>query len=120
MANILIADDSTITRRGLSLILTEAGHTIAGQATTGKQAYLLYQQLKPDLVTMDITMPGMDGVEALRTILKMDPSAKIIMISALDQRKMVLEALENGASHYIIKPFKEEKVLEIIDAVLNK
>ncbi|MEN6460547.1 MAG: response regulator [Syntrophomonas sp.] len=119
MANILIADDSTILRRGLALILTKGGHTVVGQATNGKQACLLFEQLKPDLVTMDITMPVMDGVEALSSILKSHPAAKIIMISALDQKKMVLEALENGAKHYLVKPYKDEKVLATINAVLN-
>ena len=100
------------------LILTKGGHKVVGQATTGEQACRLYNQLKPDLVTMDITMPGIDGVEALTIILKNDPAAKIIMISALDQKRMILAALENGAKHYLVKPFKDEKVLATIDAVL--
>lgn len=119
MANILIADDSTILRRGLTLILTKGGHTVVGQATNGNQACMLYNQLKPDLVTMDITMPGMDGLEALCNIIEADPSAKVIMISALDQKRMVLEALESGAKHYIVKPFKDEKVLATVNAVLK-
>ncbi len=120
MANILIADDSTVMRRGLNLILTKGGHTVVGEATNGEQAFTLYCQLKPDLVTMDITMPVMDGIEVLQKILKTYPAAKIIMISALDQKKMILEALECGASHYIIKPFKDDKVLATVKEVLLK
>ena len=120
MANILIADDSTVMRRSLNLILTKGGHIVVGQATNGEQAYNLYCQLKPDLVTMDITMPGMDGIEALQKILKNDPAANIIMISALDQKRMILEALECGAKHYLVKPFKDDKVLATVKEVLHK
>lgn len=120
MAKILIADDSTVMRRSLSLILTKGRHSVVGQATDGDQAYTLYCQLKPDLVTMDITMPGMDGIEALQKILKYDPAANIIMISALDQKKMILEALECGAKHYLVKPFKDDKVLATIKEVLSQ
>ena len=120
MANILIADDSTVMRRSLNLILTKGGHKVVGQAVNGDQAYALYSQLKPDLVTMDITMPGMDGIEAMQKILKSFPQAKIIIISALDQKKMILEAIESGAMHYLIKPFKDDKVLATVKEVLNK
>lgn len=120
MANILIVDDSTVMRRSLNLILTKGGHKIVGEATNGDQAYTLYCQLRPDLVTMDITMPGMDGIEAIQKILKTNAQAKVIMISALDQRRMVLEALENGAKHYLVKPFTAEKVLATVAEVMNK
>jgi two-component system chemotaxis response regulator CheY len=120
MAKILVADDSTVMRRSLMLILTKGGHTVVGQAVNGDQACILYNQLKPDLVTMDITMPGMDGIEALSKILKSDPSAKVIMISALDQKKMILEAIEHGAKHYLVKPFKDDKVLSTVKEVLQK
>lgn len=120
MAKILIADDSTVMRRSLNLILSKGGHIVVGQATNGEQACTLYNQLKPDLVTMDITMPGMDGIEALQKILKSDPAAKVIMISALDQKRMILEALESGAKHYLVKPFKDDKVLATVKEVLAK
>lgn len=120
MANILIVDDSTVMRRSLSLILSKGGHKIVGQAINGDQAYSLYCQLRPDLVTMDITMPGMDGIESLQKILKVDPAANVIMISALDQKRMVLEALETGAKHYLVKPFTDEKVLATVKEVLSK
>lgn len=120
MANILIADDSTVMRRSLNLILTKGGHTVVGQATNGEQAYTLYSQLRPDLVTMDITMPGMDGIEAMKKILGSYPQANIIMISALDQKMMILEAIECGAKHYLIKPFKDDKVLATVKEVLSR
>lgn len=120
MANILIADDSTVMRRSLNLILTKGGHKIVGQATNGEQAYTLFSQFQPDLVTMDITMPGMDGIEAMQKILKNYPTARIIMISALDQKRMILEAIECGAMHYLIKPFKDDKVLATVNEVLSR
>ncbi|MDD3852976.1 MAG: response regulator [Syntrophomonadaceae bacterium] len=120
MANILIADDSTVMRRSLRLILTKGGHTVAGQATDGASACLMYNQLKPDLVTMDITMPGINGIEAMLKILESDPSAKIIMITAIDQKRMIFEAIKSGARHYIIKPFEDDKVLSTINEVLRQ
>ncbi|MGE5453827.1 MAG: response regulator [Methylocystaceae bacterium] len=120
MANILVVDDSTVMRRSLSLILTKAGHTVVGQATNGEQAFLLYSRIKPDLVTMDITMPTMDGIDAMKSILKNFPDAKIVVISSLDQKKTILEAVELGAKHYIVKPFKDAKVLTIINEVLQE
>lgn len=120
MARILIADDSTVMRRSLRLILSKAGHTVVGQATDGISVCQMYNQLKPDLVTMDITMPGMNGIEAMLKILESDPHAKIIMITAIDQKRMILDAIESGARHYIIKPFKEDKVLYTVNEVLKQ
>lgn len=120
MANILIVDDSMVMRRNLKAILTKAGHTIVAEASNGNQGYLEYKNNIPDLVTMDITMPGMDGIGAVKKIIAEFPDAKIVMISALDQRSMVFEALENGAKHYIIKPITIEKVITVIDEVLHQ
>ncbi|MBN2795375.1 MAG: response regulator [Clostridia bacterium] len=120
MANILIVDDSLIMRRNLSMILKEAGHTIVGEAGNGQQAILLYRRYKPDLVTMDITMPNIDGIDALKHIMTEDPSAKVIMISALDQKAKVYTALRSGAKHYILKPLTAEKINSVIDEVLSK
>lgn len=119
MANILIADDSIIMRKNLKSIITKAGHTVSAEAVNGQQAYLLYNQQETDLVTLDITMPVMDGIEALKKILEKDPKAKVIIISALDQKRMVFQALECGAKYYIIKPVTEEKVINAIDKVLG-
>jgi YesN/AraC family two-component response regulator len=119
MANILIADDSIIMRKNLKSIITRAGHNVAGEAVNGQQAYLLYNKDTVDLVTLDITMPVMDGIEALKKILEKDPEAKVIIISALDQKRMVFQALECGAKYYIIKPITEEKIVNAISKVLN-
>lgn len=118
MANILIADDSIVMRKNLKTIITGLGHNVVGEATNGQQAYILYNK-EVDIVTMDITMPIMDGIGALKKIREKDPNAKVIMISALDQKKMVFEALENGAKYYIIKPVTEEKILNAINKVLS-
>jgi len=120
MARILIVDDSTVMRKNLYTIFTENGHEVVGEAIDGKQAIFLYSELKPDLVTMDITMPKMSGVEAVNVIVNKDNQAKIIMISALNQKQMVFEALKNGAKHYIIKPIDPIKLIGIVNEVLDE
>jgi DNA-binding NarL/FixJ family response regulator/uncharacterized protein (DUF2225 family) len=119
MARILVVDDSSIIRRQLISILTQAGHTIVGEATNGGQAHLMYRTYLPDLVTMDITMPGVDGIEAVKLILKDFPEAKIIMVSALNQRNMVFQAMGFGAKYYLLKPFTEEYVKNTVQKVLG-
>ena len=119
MATILIVDDSIVMRKNLVTIFTEGGHEVVGQATNGKQAISMYSELKPDLVTMDISMPIMRGVDAVKEIVAADPQAKIIIISALNQKQMVFEALNNGAKHYVIKPIVPSKVLGIVNEVLK-
>ena len=120
MARIMIVDDSAIARRNLRTILTKAGHTIVSESENGLQACREYELHQPDIVTMDITMPVMDGVTAVKRILADFPNALIIMISAIDQKNMVMAAVESGARHYIIKPFSPEKVLAAVDTVLKK
>jgi|LGVF01.2.fsa_nt_gb DNA-binding NarL/FixJ family response regulator len=120
MARILIVDDSVVMRRNLKTLLEEAGHTVVGEAINGQQAYFKYKETLPDLVTMDITMPKVDGIDAVKKIIDNFPVAKIIMISALDQKSKVFSALRNGAKHYIIKPITAEKTNEIIQMVLNQ
>jgi two-component system chemotaxis response regulator CheY len=119
LAKVLVVDDSSIIRRNLSSILKKAGHTIVAEAPNGEIGVKEYERHKPELVTMDITMPVLDGIEAVKKIISFDPEAKIVMISALDQRFMVLTALQSGAKHYVIKPFSSEKVLNVIDEVLT-
>ena len=119
MANVLVVDDSSIMRRNLSAILSNAGHNIIGEANNGELGVREYIRRKPDLVTMDITMPVLDGISAVKQIIEFDPKAQVIMISSLDQKSMVLTALQYGARHYVIKPFSPEKVLQVIDNVLN-
>lgn len=119
MAKILVVDDSTMMRRNLGTLLTKIGHTIVGEAANGEQAYHRYKTLRPDLVTMDITMPVSSGIEALEKIMKEDPEAKVIMVSALNQKNMVLEALEKGAKHYIIKPIVVDNIVNVVNKVLG-
>ncbi len=119
MYNILVADDSVLMRRNLKNILKQAGYNIVGEASNGKEAVELYRKFKPDLVTMDITMPVMTGIDAVKNIIDEFPKANIIMISALDQKHMVFKALECGAKHYIVKPFKVSAVLKAIEHVLS-
>lgn len=119
MAKILIVDDSTVMRKNLYSIFSRNGHEVVGEAVDGRQAILLYSNLKPDLVTMDITMPKMSGVDAVSEIIKKDSNAKIIMISALNQKQMVFEALKNGAKHYIIKPIDPNTLLGVVNEVLK-
>lgn len=120
MATILIVDDSILMRRNLRLLLTEAGHKVVAEASNGMEAYKEYAKHQPDLVTMDITMPVMSGLDALKKIIATYPDAKIIMISALDQKNMVFEAIQYGAKHYILKPITMEKILETISHVLDQ
>ena len=115
---ILLVDDAQVIRVMLNEILKAAGYEIAGEASNGLEAVEKYKDLNPDLVTMDITMPTMSGIEAVREIRKYDPEAKIIMCSAIGQKSMVIEAIEAGARNYIIKPFEPQKVINVISAVL--
>ncbi|MFZ5990016.1 MAG: response regulator [Bacillota bacterium] len=119
MASVLVVDDSSMARRNLKNILISAGHSIVSEATNGVQAFVEYEKYKPDLVTMDITMPILSGIESVKKIINSYPEAKIIMVSALNQRVMIFDALQNGAKHYIVKPFSYEKVIEVVDEVLQ-
>lgn len=119
MASVLVVDDSVIMRKNLKSILFAAGHEVIGEASNGAQALIEYDKYKPDLVTMDITMPGMNGIDTIKKIMNKYPAAKIIVISALDQKSMVLEALENGAKHYLIKPVTLEKTIDVVNTVLK-
>lgn len=119
MARILIIDDAKFMRMTLSSILNKANHEIVGEGENGKDAIRLYSELNPDLVTMDITMPEMSGLEAVKAIKKEYPNAKVIMCSAMGQQKMVVEAIEAGAKDFIVKPFDEGRVLEAVNRVLS-
>ncbi|WP_226665531.1 response regulator [Metabacillus litoralis] len=119
MARILIVDDAKFMRMTLSNILIKANHEVVGEAENGLQAIELFVKEKPDLVTMDITMPEQNGIEALKEIKKQYPDAKIIMCSAMGQQKMVVEAIESGAKDFIVKPFDENRVIEAISRVLG-
>jgi two-component system chemotaxis response regulator CheY len=119
MAKFLIVDDAAFMRNMLKDILVKEGHEVIGEAGSGDEAVLKYEQLRPDIVTMDIVMPGMDGLEAVRGIMKTDPNAKIIMCSALGQQQMVIDALQAGAKEYIVKPFQPLIIVETLKKVLR-
>ena len=114
MTSVLVVDDAVFMRTMLKKLLTEAGLEVAGEAENGEMAVARYQELKPDLVMMDITMPKMDGLEALKEIMRTDPQARVVMCTALGQERTVMEAVQAGAKDYIIKPFKAENVLEVV------
>lgn len=114
LKRILITDDSPIMRRNLNAILSKAGYEIAAEAANGEEAVHAYRKHRPDLVTMDITMPVMDGLETVKRLMKEDPDARIIVISAFDQRNMLFQAMENGAKTYLIKPITADKLLAAV------
>jgi two-component system, chemotaxis family, chemotaxis protein CheY len=116
---ILLVDDAMIIRLILRKILTEAGFEIAGEASNGAEAIRKYQEVKPDLVTMDITMPEMGGIKALKAIREIDPNAKVVICSAMGQKSLIIEAMEAGALNFIAKPFDEAKVIETIQKALQ-
>jgi two-component system, chemotaxis family, chemotaxis protein CheY len=119
MANILVVDDAAFMRLMIRDILINAGYNIIGEAVNGIDAIEKYGILKPDLVVMDITMPEMEGIEALRRIKLNDPIAKVIMCSAMGQQLTVVQAIQAGAKDFIVKPFQPDRVLETINKVLS-
>ena len=114
---ILIVDDALFMRNMLRDILSRAGHQVVGEASNGVEAIERYQELCPDLVTMDIVMPLKSGIEALQEITARDPGARVVMCSALGQDSLVIEAVQSGAKDFIVKPFKEERVLDVVRRV---
>ncbi len=118
MARILIVDDAAFMRKLLTDTLVGSGHEVIGEAATGQEGVEKYQALRPDLTTLDITMPEKDGLTALREILSFDPAARVIMCSALGQESKVLESVKSGAKDFIVKPFKAERVLDVIAKAL--
>ena len=117
--NVLICDDAAFMRMMIKDILTKNGYNIAGEAENGMKAVEKYNETKPDLVLMDITMPEMDGIQALKQIRATDPNACIIMCSAMGQQAMVIEAIQSGAKDFIVKPFQAERVLEAVKKVVG-
>ncbi|KYH30083.1 MULTISPECIES: response regulator [Clostridium] len=114
MARVLIVDDAAFMRMMIKDILEKNGHEVVAEASNGIKAVELYKSERPDVVTMDITMPDMDGIEAVKAIKAFDPSAKIIMCSAMGQQTMVMDAIRSGARDFIVKPFQADRVLEAI------
>ncbi len=122
MAKVLIVDDALFMRKMLSDILKKEGFEVCAEAENGKDAVDKYQQLKPDVVTMDIVMPKVneiDGIGAVKEIVKGDPKAKIVMVSAMGQHSLVVEAIQAGAKDFVTKPFQPSRVVEAINRVLR-
>ena len=119
LARILIVDDAMFMRVTLRNILTKEGHEVVGEAENGEEAVAKYEELRPDVVTMDITMPKMDGIAAVKVIMESHPDAKIIMCTAMGQKNMVLEAIQAGAKDFIVKPFQPYRVTEGIAKVVS-
>jgi len=122
MANILIVDDALFMRKILSDILSEEGHKIVGEAENAKEAIELYKKLKPDIVTMDIIMPEIDGIntlKAIKQILKSDKNARIVIVSAMGQQDMVVESIQAGAKDFVVKPFQRSRITESIARLLR-
>lgn len=117
---ILIVDDAAFMRMMIKNIVTKNGYEVVGEAENGQVALELYQQHKPDLVTMDITMPEMSGIEGVKAIRSIDPKANIIMCSAMGQQAMVMEAIQAGAKDFIVKPFQQDRILQAIERVLAR
>ena len=118
MAKILIVDDSRTSRRMLRTILEEMGHEIVAEAVNGEDGFVKYKELNPDMVTLDITMPVLDGIQALSLIKKFDPDAKAVMITAAAQRDKMIKAVKYGAAEFITKPYEKEVVEKIVSEIL--
>ena len=116
---VMLVDDAKVMRLMLARIFEQAGYEVAGEAATGLEAIARYKEIKPDLVLMDITMPEMSGIDAVKEIKKIDPEARIIMCTAMGQRPLVVEAIVAGAVNYIVKPFTPSKVLEAAKEALR-
>ena len=119
MARVLVVDDAAFMRKMVSDALAKGGHEVVGEAGNGVEAIAQFQSIKPDLVTLDITMPEKDGLAALAEIVAADPSARVVMCSALGQESKVLEAIKLGAKDFVVKPFQADRVLEAIGKALG-
>src|SRR5919205_3639682 len=119
MARILVVDDAVFMRKMVTDALSAAGHEVVGEAANGEEAVTRFQELKPDLTTLDITMPEKDGLSALKEIVQLDPGARVIMCSALGQESKVLESIKLGAKDFVVKPFQADRVLDAVAKALG-
>lgn len=120
MKRLLVVDDALLMRRMIRDVAAEAGWEVAGEAATGAEGVALYERLRPDLVTMDVVMPEMGGLEALRKIRASDPNAQVVMVTALDQKQTLLESIRDGAIDFIVKPFERRRMLLLLEKVGKK
>jgi two-component system chemotaxis response regulator CheY len=119
MARVLVVDDAAFMRKMVSDALTGGGHEIVGEAANGVEAVQRFQELRPDIMTLDITMPEKDGLAALKEIIAVDPGAKVVMCSALGQESKVLESIKHGAKDFVVKPFQVDRVLSAVEKALG-
>lgn len=119
MAKILVVDDAAFMRMMVKDTLSKNGYTDLYEAADGIQAVEVFNEVKPDLVIMDITMPNMDGLEALKTIMGQNPTANVVMCSAMGQEAMVIDAIKSGAKDFIVKPFKPERIIKTVEQLLG-
>ena len=119
MKRLLVVDDALFMRKLICGVAAEAGWQVVGEAGNGVEAVLLYQQHRPDLVTMDLVMPVMGGLEALRQIRAVDPEAKVVVVTALDQKQSLMDSIRDGAIDFIVKPFERERVLALLAKLEN-
>ena len=118
MARVLVVDDAAFMRKMVSDALAKGGHEVVGEAGNGVEAVARFQELKPEVTTLDITMPEKDGISALREIIELDPSARVVMCSALGQESKVLESIKLGARDFVVKPFQPARVQEAVEKAL--
>lgn len=119
MAKILIVDDSRTSRKMLRNILESKGHEIIDEAVNGQEGVQKFQALKPDVVTLDITMPVVDGVEALKMIKALDPESKVVMVTAAGQKNKMIECIKAGANEFLTKPFEQQEIVDVINKMSN-
>ncbi len=120
MAKIMLVDDAAFMRMMLKKALTQSGYTNFIEAQDGAEAVRKYEEEKPDLVVMDITMPNMDGLQALKKIKEGDPNANVVMCTAMGQESMVIDAIKSGAKDFVVKPFNEERIAQTVNKILGK
>lgn len=120
MANLMVVDDAAFMRMTIKKMVSAHGHTVVAEAGNGVEAVKKYIECKPDIVLLDITMPEMDGVSALKRIKEQDPAAKVIICSAMGQQAMVAQAIQSGAKDFVVKPFEESRLIAAIDRVVSK
>jgi two-component system chemotaxis response regulator CheY len=119
MARVLVVDDAAFMRKMVTDALTKGGHEVVGEAGNGVEALTQYRELKPDLLTLDITMPEKDGLATLKELMELDPAAKVVMCSALGQESKVLESIKLGAKDFVVKPFQADRVIEAVGKALT-